>query len=142
MLPDIPNDLLQLTKSTNYNYVEYRLETYDIKENTLYQQQLKEIHTLALKVIFQDKNDTARRRQKNLKKYLSELPLQLRNSLCSDIFPRCLMCQDLLFQAEIDFCIHPKDNLSRYIFLLSSGLSLSGQCFLRVKEHFDYIVFD
>ena len=96
MLPDIPNDLLQLTKSTNYNYVEYRLETYDIKENNLLQQNLKEIHTLALKVIFGKRIDTARRQQKVLKAYLKGLPSELREKLCFDVLPKCLLCQDLL----------------------------------------------
>lgn len=129
-------------RSTNYDHAKARLKSYQIK-NTLHDQNLYEIHRFALKVIFtKNKSDTARRQQKSLKNYLNRLPSILRNSLCNDIIPKCLLCQDLLLEAEKDYCINPNDDLSLYLFILKSEISLGGRCYLRLKEHMPFIVFD
>ena len=128
--------------STNYDHAKARLKSYQIK-NTLHDRNLYEIHRFALKVIFtKNKSDTARRQQKSLKNYLNRLPSTLRNSLCNDIIPKCLLCQDLLLEAEKDYCINPNDDLSLYLFILKSEISLGGRCCLDLKEHMPFIVFD
>ena len=129
----------------NCNFsVACRLQTYDIKDNkSLHQQSLKEIHTLALNVIFSKRiSETARIRQKNLKTYLAQLPKILRESLRNDVLPKCLLCRELLAEAEKEFCINSNDDLDHYIFILKSPISMSGNCVLRVKEHMFCIAFD
>lgn len=123
------------------NYVNYRLSTYDIKNNTFFQRCLKEVHIMVLELLSK-KGDTLRRRVKSIKQYLSQLPSDLKKSLCSDIFPTCEFCQELLETVQIKYCINPRDDFDQYIFILKSDLSLSGQCRLRIKEHFEFIVFD
>ena len=99
-----------------FDYVEHRLQTYKIKGDTLFQQSLKEIHKLALKVIFQNQNSTTRLRLKILKTYLSELPLIVRGSLYLDILPRCSLCRNLLAEGEREFCV--RGTIDKYIFIL------------------------
>ena len=135
-------------RSTNYDHAKARLESYQIKNNLKksskrFHQNLYEIHRFALKVIFtKNKSETARRQEKSLKNFLNRLPSTLRNSLCNDIIPKCLLCQDLLLEAEKDYCINPNDDLSLYLFILKSEISLGGRCCLDLKEHMPFIVFN
>ena len=122
------------------DWVEHRLQSYEIKGDTLFQQSLREIHKLALKVIYQNQNSTTRLRLRTLKTYLAQLPLIVRESLYIDVLPRCSLCRNLLVEAESEFCV--RGAIDQYVFILRSGLSLSGHCYLRVKEHFAFIVFD